>query len=253
MWALALLLFAIVAEALVDWRLRRRLYEWRDSELSLGLAAGWAVSGVANGLLLVAALDFAYRHRVLELGTLPGAPVLAFVAADALYYAWHRLSHHVPWLWASHFPHHTAKRLNMLASVRQGWTDVISGVWLTWVGLGVMGFTDLQIAPYFAVLLLWQMAVHNEWTPRLGPLEWLLVTPSNHRVHHSLAAHHINKNYGGVLMIWDRLFGSYASEGSEVLHAFGIGGFDADASSPMGIAFHEWRKMLPRRAPATLP
>src|SRR5260221_12250044 len=118
MWVLGLLFAAISLEALVDWRLRRRLYEWRDSELSLGLAAGWAVSGVAGTLLATASIAFAYRHRVLDLGTLPLAPILAIGLADALYYAWHRASHHAPWLWASHFPHHTAKRLNMLASLR---------------------------------------------------------------------------------------------------------------------------------------
>src|SRR5258706_2877898 len=141
MWVLGLFLAAIVLEALVDWRLHRRLYEWRDSELSLGLAAGWAVSGVIGGLLAAAGIAFAYQHRVLELGTLPGAPLYAPVLADALYYGWHRLSHHLPWLWASHFPHHTAKRLNILASVRQGWTDVISGAWLTLIWVRFLGFS----------------------------------------------------------------------------------------------------------------
>jgi sterol desaturase/sphingolipid hydroxylase (fatty acid hydroxylase superfamily) len=136
----------------------------------------------------------------------------------------------------------------MLASVRQGWTDVLSGTWLSWVGLGLLGFSPLQAAPYFATLLVWQTLVHNEWTPRLGPLEWLIVTPSHHRVHHSLAAAHINRNYGGVLIVWDRLFGSFAQEGPAVLHDFGLEGFDADAASPAQIAFHEWRRMLPRRA-----
>ncbi|HEY3950926.1 sterol desaturase family protein [Phenylobacterium sp.] len=245
-----LLLAAVCLEALVDWRFRRRLYEWRDTERSLGLAAGWAVGSVADGLLAMAAINFAYGHRLLDLGAGPWAPVLAILLADAMYYAWHRLSHHAPWLWASHFPHHTAKRINMLSSVRQGWTDVLSGSWLTWIGLGFLGFTPLQAAPYFTLLFLVQLAAHNEWTPRLGPLEWLFVTPSNHRVHHSLAAHHVNRNYGGVLVIWDRLFGSYASEGPAILHSFGLEGFDADTASPVQIAFHEWRRMLPRREPA---
>src|SRR5215469_8105668 len=109
MWTYGLLLAAILTEALVDWRLRGRLptplYEWRDSELSLGLAAGWAVSGIADTLLTTAAIAFAYQHRAANFGALPYAPVLAFLLADALYYAWHRLGHHVPLLWASHFPH----------------------------------------------------------------------------------------------------------------------------------------------------
>jgi sterol desaturase/sphingolipid hydroxylase (fatty acid hydroxylase superfamily) len=254
MWVYGVLIAAVCLEALVSWRFRQRLYEWRDSELSLGLAAGWALISSFDTLIAAAAVGLAYRYRVADLGALPGGPILAVLVADVLYYAWHRASHHVPWLWASHFPHHTAKRLNMLASVRQGWTDTISGAWLTAIPLGLLGFSAAQETAYFALLFVVQLAVHNEWTPRLGPLEWVLVTPSNHRVHHSLDASHINRNYGGVLIVWDRLFGSYAAEGRQVLHAFGLRGFDADASSPVGIAFHEWRRMLGRRrAPSVAP
>jgi sterol desaturase/sphingolipid hydroxylase (fatty acid hydroxylase superfamily) len=74
-----------------------------------------------------------------------------------------------------------------------------------------------------------------------------LVTPSNHRVHHSLQARHIDRNYGGVLIVWDRLFGSYAPEGPEILHHFGVEGFDSDAASPVEIAFHGWRGLFRRR------
>ena len=248
---LGLVFAAIAAEALVAWRLRRRLYEWRDSELSLGLAAGWAVSGVAAGLLSTFAISFGYRHRVLDLGTLVAAPILVIVLADLLYYAWHRLSHRWRWLWASHFPHHTAKRLNMLASVRQGWTDVISGTWLSWIGLGVLGFSPIQTAAYFGLLLIVQAVVHNEWVPKLGPLEWVFVTPSHHRVHHSLDAAHIDRNFGGVLIVWDRLFGTFSVEGPSVIHDFGLAGFNSDASNPVDIATREWRSMLTaRRTPA---
>ena len=252
MLLLGLLVAVVALEALVDWRLRRKLYEARDSELSLGLAAGWAVSGVAGALLAAAAITFAYRHRVLDLGTLAAAPVLVILFADLSYYAWHRLSHRLPWMWASHFPHHTAKRLNMLAAFRQGWTDVVSGTWLSWIGLGLLGFSPLQTAPYFTLLLVWQTVVHSEWIPKLGPLEWLFVIPSHHRVHHSLEAIHVDRNFGGVLIVWDRLFGTFAAEGPAILHDFGLAGFDADAASPVGIATHEWRRMMPRRAPAAL-
>lgn len=238
---------AVVLEALID-RLRHgRLYEWRDSELSLGLAVGWALTGLALAALTAAANAFAYQHRILDLGASPLAPVVAFLLADLAYYVWHRLSHQLPFMWASHFPHHSAKRINMLAAVRQGWTDVLTGAWLSWVALAFLGFSPLQMAPYFTVLMVVQILVHNEWTPRLGPLDWLLVTPSNHRVHHSLQARHIDRNYGGVLIVWDRLFGSYAPEGPEILHHFGVEGFDSDAASPVEIAFHGWRGLFRRR------
>ncbi len=250
MWALGLVFLLVIAEALASWRFRPGLYEWRDSEISLGLAAGWAVSGVAGAALSTAAIAFGYSHRIANLGETTGAVLLAIVLADLLYYVWHRLSHRAPWLWASHFAHHTAKRLNVLSSIRQGWTDVISGTWLSWTVLGFLGFSPLQTAPYFTLLLLWEACIHNEWATTLGPLEWLLVTPSHHRVHHSLEAAHIDRNFGGLLIVWDRVFGTFAAEGPTIVHAFGIAGFEADAANPVEIAVHEWRRMLAgRRAP----
>jgi sterol desaturase/sphingolipid hydroxylase (fatty acid hydroxylase superfamily) len=241
---LGLIFLLVVAEVLGDWRFARKFYEWRDSEISLGLAAGWAVSGIVGAALSAAAIAFGYTHRVADLGSIPGGAILAIVLADLLYYAWHRLSHRFAWLWASHFPHHTAKRLNVLASLRQGWTDVISGTWLSWILLGFLGFSPLQTAPYFAVLLLWEACIHSEWIPKLGILEWVLVTPSNHRVHHGLDAAYVDRNFGGLLIVWDRLFGTYRAEGPTIIHDFGLAGFDADASSPLAIATHEWRRML---------
>src|SRR6185369_5314869 len=152
MWTFGLLAAAVLLEALASWRFRRGLYEWRDTELSLGLAVGWLLISSLDTLVATAASGFAYRHRLLDLGATPFAPVVAILVADFLYYAWHRASHYAPWLWASHFPHHTAKRLNMLASVRQGWTDTVSGAWLTTLPLGLMGFSPLQQTPYFVLL-----------------------------------------------------------------------------------------------------
>src|SRR5436190_17520677 len=158
-----LLVFAVVVEALVD-RLRHgRLYEARDSELSLGVAFGWAFTGAALSALTYAANNLAFDHRIANFGALAAAPVLAFLIADLAYYAWHWLSHRFAFLWASHFPHHSAKRINFLAAVRQGWTDILTGTWLSWVLLPFVGFTPAQIAPYFTALMVVQLIAHNEW------------------------------------------------------------------------------------------
>ncbi|HEY2480606.1 MAG TPA: sterol desaturase family protein [Caulobacteraceae bacterium] len=254
MLLLALVGAAIALEALASWRLNYRLYEWRDSEISLGLAFGWLVSGVVGGALAAVSISFGYQHRFLDVGATPWGGALAIVLADLVYYLWHRLNHAWPWLWASHFPHHTAKRLNILASARQGWTDVISGTWLFWASLGFAGFTPIQVGVYFAVLLLWQAGVHVEWAPKLGPLEWVFVTPSHHRVHHSLEPAHIDRNFGGVLIVWDRLCGTLAVEGPGPITRFGLAGFDADSSNPIEIVTLQWRAMFTRwRSPRGTP
>src|SRR4051812_33847018 len=116
------LLVAVVArEALID-RLRRgRLYRARDSQLSLGGGFGWALTGAGLSALTYAANNLAYDHRIANLGRMPFAPVAAFVLADLAYYGWHWISHRSAFMWASHFPHHSAKRINFLAAFRQGW------------------------------------------------------------------------------------------------------------------------------------
>jgi sterol desaturase/sphingolipid hydroxylase (fatty acid hydroxylase superfamily) len=218
-------------------------YGWRDSEVSLGLALGWAAAAMATGGLSLWIIQLGYDHRLIDLNQRgPWTLAAAIVAADFLYYLWHRASHAWRWMWATHFVHHTAGRMNILASFRQGWTDPVSGTWLTFAPLGLLGFSPEVCGAYFTLLLVVQAAAHNEWAPRLGPLEWVLVTPSNHRVHHSLRREHWDRNFGGVLVVWDRLFGTYAPEG-ERLTAFGHSSFDPAATNPIEIATREWRLM----------
>jgi sterol desaturase/sphingolipid hydroxylase (fatty acid hydroxylase superfamily) len=235
--------FAVGAEAWIAWRIHRNLYTWRESELSLGLFAGWLAVALAWGLASYRLLD---PHLPRLIAPLPGALGTAalILAGDFLYYWSHRLSHSVRWLWASHIAHHTSEHLNFLASLRQGWTDPLSGLWLFWLPLGLIGYAPAIWNLYFGGLVLWQLWIHNEWCGRIGVLEWILVTPSHHRVHHSLQPQHIDRNFGGVFIVWDRLFGTFASEGPVPLTQFGLKGFDAASLPPAAIAFMEWRAIL---------
>lgn len=236
----------VALEAVLTRRLGRPVYEARETEVSLGLAFGWLLGGLLTTLLAMGVVAFGYAHRVADLGAGPFGLVLCVLLADLIYYGWHRLSHRWRWLWATHFVHHTGRRLNILASVRQGWTDTLSGTWLSWAPLGFLGFSPQMVAVYFTALLVWEAAIHNEWVGRLGPLEWVLATPSNHRVHHSLEAGHLDRNFGGLLVVWDRLFGTYAPEGDIRIQRFGVAGFDAEAHGPLATALHGWRALLAR-------
>jgi len=230
-------------EAIFSWAHARGWYEWRDTELTLGLAFGWLVGGAIATSLEIWVMSSGYNHRIAHWGAAPLGLPLAFLLSDLIYYLWHRLSHVWPWLWASHFPHHTAQRMNVLASLRQGWTDALSGTWLFWLPLALLGFSPEQIGAYFAVLLAVQALAHNEWASKWGPIEWVFVTPSHHRVHHSLEAAHFDHNFGGVLIVWDRLFGTLALEGSRQVREFGLPGFDANRCNPLAIATQGWRDL----------
>jgi sterol desaturase/sphingolipid hydroxylase (fatty acid hydroxylase superfamily) len=234
-------IIAIAAEAWLSARFGRPAYGLGDSETSLGLAFGWLLVAPLTGALTIGTIALAWRYRLVNPGNSILAWIALFLAADFLCYLWHRANHRLRWLWATHVVHHSAPRINFLASFRQGWTDGISGTWLFWAPLGLLGFAPAQCGVYFVTLLAWQFWVHNEWAPSLGPLEWLLVTPSGHRVHHSLKDIHLDRNFGGVLIIWDRLFGTYAREG-ERLSRFGLEG--VTSTNPLSIALGEWRSMF---------
>jgi sterol desaturase/sphingolipid hydroxylase (fatty acid hydroxylase superfamily) len=258
LWPYCLIGGLVVGEAAAGrWWFREPLYGLRDSEVGLALAIGWALGATVTAVLSAAAFAVCYQHRALTLPDTPLTLLLLVVLADLTYYGWHWAAHHVGWLWATHSVHHSAPRMNALAAIRQGWTDILSGTWLVWAPLGLLGFSPASIAIYFAVLFVWEALIHNAWAPRLGPLEWVFVTPSHHRVHHSLLAEHWNRNYGGLLIVWDRFFGTYAAEGPERLRAFGLPDVD-DAMGPLGIVAHGWRewaavKGFASRQPAPRP
>jgi sterol desaturase/sphingolipid hydroxylase (fatty acid hydroxylase superfamily) len=241
---------AILIEVLIGRRLGRTLYEGRETEVTLGLAFGWLLGGVATTALAALVVNYAFAHRLADLNHGAWGVLLCVVLADLTYYAWHRLSHRWRWMWATHWVHHTASRLNVLASVRQGWTDAFSGAWLSWAPLGLLGFPFETVGIYFAVLLVVEALIHNEWAGRLGPLEAVLVTPSHHRVHHSLDAAHIDRNFGGVLIVWDRLFGTFQAEGPARISRFGVAGFDPTSHDPLEIATRQWRRIFRRLSPA---
>jgi sterol desaturase/sphingolipid hydroxylase (fatty acid hydroxylase superfamily) len=255
-WPYGVLVVLMLAEAAAGrWWLRRPLYGLRDTEVGLALTIGWLIGSAAPTLLGAAAFAFCYAHRLVTLPFNAFTLVLFVLVADLIDYGFHRASHRLGWLWATHCVHHTAPRMNALASARQGWTDILTGAWLALAPLALLGFPPAALVIYAAVVTVWEALRHNEWTPQLGPLEWILATPSSHRVHHSLKSAHLNRNYGSLLIVWDRLFGTYVAEGELPIRAFGLAGID-DSAGPVWIAFHGWRewaatKVRARRRPGS--
>ncbi len=242
----AVLLFgaAVLTECLVTRFNGLSVYSWHESERTLGLIVGWLLMAELAPLISGPIFEFSYEHRFLSPPSGSVSIILLLVGADFLYYWSHRLSHRFSWLWASHFAHHTLSRLNFLSSFRQGWTDLFSGIWLAWLPLALLGLPPETWPIYFVVLAAWQLWIYNEWVGQLGLLELFLVTPSHHRIHHSLAQEHRDRNYGGVLIIWDRLFGTFVAEGSHRISAFGIPDMPDEQASPAAVAFSQWRAML---------
>ena len=237
------MLAAALAE--VVWRLaRRRGYDWGGAAATLGVAAGHLVSGalfaaVVGGLYLQA-WALAPVRWPLDDGRTWAA---GFVAVEFAYYWFHRFSHTVRWMWATHAVHHSARQLTFLSSFRLGWTSLFSGGWLIYAPLVLAGFDPRLVVTLLALNLQYQFFLHTEAVGRLGPLEWVLNTPAHHRVHHACDAPYLDRNYGGVLIVFDRLFGTFAAERPDTPLRYGLAGRE-EARNPLRLALDEWGRLF---------
>lgn len=148
--------------------------------------------------------------------------VLTFVMAEFLYYCTHWYNHNVNLGWCTHIVHHSPTKMNLTVGYRLGVTRFISLGWLIFMPSVLLGFNPELMAAIVGVILLYQFFIHTELIPPLGPLEWVLNTPSNHRVHHSDNPEHYNKNLGGLTMFFDHLFKTYQKEPATRVAAYGI-------------------------------
>jgi sterol desaturase/sphingolipid hydroxylase (fatty acid hydroxylase superfamily) len=253
-WLVALLLVVLGCATLEGLVLARRGgYDWRAYFATLGDVVGRRAID-ALGLSLAAPLiAWAWQHRV---RTLPldtaGAIGLRFIGQEFCYYGYHRAAHRVRWFWATHAVHHSSNQLNLMAALRLGWTGRLTGTALFFAPLVWLGFPPVAVLACVSANLLYQFWLHATWIPKLGPLEWVLNTPSHHRVHHGSNPEYLDCNYGGVLIVFDRLFGSFVEERDGIAIRYGLT-TPLASNNPVVIALHEWRRLARDLASARSP
>jgi sterol desaturase/sphingolipid hydroxylase (fatty acid hydroxylase superfamily) len=237
--ALAGLLALIEA---IAFRFQGRRYNWWAWAGSVLLYAGQFGSMFLFSYWwapLIGFLRFKYPfHPPEHIHTVGGALAL-FLCFEFIQYWMHRCDHYCRWMWATHSVHHSAKSLVIDVSYRQGWTEAISGIWFFWMPLDWLGFHPDDITVMFILNGMYDMFLHTELVGKLGPLEWIFNTPSHHRVHHAMAERYLNRNFGGCLIIWDRLFGTFAAEAPEEPCVYGIVGRKY-VSNVLILPFREW-------------
>ena len=211
-------------------------HDWRESVASFGVALGQNLLRAVEAGILAMPFAFLYEHRLFDFAqTAPLALAGLFLGSEFLYYWQHRASHRIRWMWATHSVHHSAIRL--------GWTGNVSGNFLFFLPLALIGFHPLAIVAMLGINLLYQFFIHSQFGPKLGVLEWVLNTPSHHRVHHACNEPCLDKNYGGILIVFDRLFGTFAERPSDQPLRFGLVG-GIPSFNPIRIALGEWIAML---------
>lgn len=220
-------LFASIAEALVlSWRARQARrrdpdtrvepYDWIAMGVSLVDQLGRNLMRLVPVTLATPAFFLAEKHQLfqIELDTV-WAVIGLFFAQEFLYYGYHRCAHRVRFFWANHAVHHSPNQLNLSAAYRLGWFGQFAGAAIFFTPLVWIGFEAKTVLSVVAINLLYQFWIHATWIPKLGWLEYVLNTPSAHRVHHASNLRYLDANYGGVLIIFDRLFGTYIEEREE--------------------------------------
>lgn len=222
-YAIPVFLLTIVLEAWIAHRRGLAVYDISDAVTSLhhGVLSQLigAFTKVFNLGLYVAIFE-AYRMTEWSTNNI-GLWVLALVLYDLCYYWAHRLGHEVNFFWASHVVHHSSEYYNLSTALRQTSTGALLG-WVFYVPLALLGVPPLMLVVVGLIDLLYQYWVHTELVGRLGWLDRVLVTPSNHRVHHGQNDYCIDKNYGGILILWDRLFGTFVDERAGEKIVYGI-------------------------------
>jgi sterol desaturase/sphingolipid hydroxylase (fatty acid hydroxylase superfamily) len=232
--------FLVLIALEVLWALRHpdaKGYEKRDTAASLSM--GILNVGVSAGAKFLTIPFFAwlYEHRFAELGQPEQwwSWVFLLFAEDHSYYWFHRIHHETRFLWAAHVNHHSSQYFNLSTALRQTLLTPFTTPPF-WAILPLLGYPPWMVLTAQAWSLLYQFWLHTEAIDRLGPLEWIMNTPSHHRVHHGKNVRYLDRNHAGIFIIWDRLFGTFEPERERVIYGLTK---DIDTFNPLRIGFHE--------------
>jgi sterol desaturase/sphingolipid hydroxylase (fatty acid hydroxylase superfamily) len=228
----------LLLEAILDAVMRRDLYAFKDTAASLTMGIGNVLLGLVTKAIAFSVFTLAHRFAIFHIGFQWWAWVLLFFAEDFTYYVFHRTSHECRLFWASHVVHHSSQRYNLGTALRQTWTGGFMS-FVFWIWLPLVGFEPVMVLTIQAISLLYQFWIHTEFIHSLGPLELVFNTPSHHRVHHASNGRYIDRNHAGVLILWDRLFGSFEPENPRDKPVYGLTK-NISTYNPFRIAFHEW-------------
>lgn len=207
------------------------------------ITGGSAVSAVASTVVMVSTLWSAqtassvlFRRSPLDLGSGLLTYAAAILGWDLIYYWNHRFDHESRWLWAMHVVHHSSERYNLSTALRQPVAEALT-IYVPYGLLSLLGVRPAIVQDARAVNLIYQFWVHTEAIRTIGPLEKVFNAPSHHRVHHGSNRRYLDRNHGSILIIWDRLFGTYEPEGEDVVYGLTT---NINSYNPLRIASHEW-------------
>jgi sterol desaturase/sphingolipid hydroxylase (fatty acid hydroxylase superfamily) len=219
----------------------KKAYTWKDTFTNVYLM-------LMNGLLdlffrgfYLVILDYCWRHKLIEFELIPVYWIMLVLAEDFLYYWLHRFDHEIRLFWAIHVTHHSSEQMNFSVGFR---SSVFQPLYrfIYFIPLAMMGFKPMDIMFVFSATQIWGIFVHTELIHKMGWLEYIMITPSHHRVHHASNSKYLDKNMGMFLIIWDKIFGTFQAElPAEKYQPLKYGlTKPLESETPTKVIFHEW-------------
>lgn len=219
----------------------RKLYNWKDTAANVYLMLmNGALDLLLRGVYLVV-LDYFYRHNIFSFSHVVVYWVMLLLLEDFMYYWLHRFDHEIRFFWAVHVTHHSSENMNFTVGFR---SSVFQPLYrfVYFIPLALMGFKPIDIIFIYSATQIWGIFVHTRLINKMGWLEYFLVTPSHHRVHHASNPRYLDKNMGMFLIIWDKMFGTFQPELKDNEYQpirFGLTK-PIEKETPATIIFHEW-------------
>jgi sterol desaturase/sphingolipid hydroxylase (fatty acid hydroxylase superfamily) len=232
--------FIIIEVTITAWH-KRDFYQTKDAFTSIAMGLGNVFIGLLTKGLVLGAYVLVYQFKFFDLGYVWWAWLLVFFADDCSYYWFHRSSHNIRYFWASHVIHHSSTKYNLSTALRQTWTGGLSGSFIFYLWMPLLGFPPLMILFMHSISLLYQFWIHTEVIDKLPRwFEAVFNTPSHHRVHHASNTKYLDRNHAGILIIWDKMFDTFKAE--EERPTYGLTE-NLESYNPLHVATHEWQAL----------
>jgi len=216
-----------------------KLYQLKDSLASISTALGVVIVGSLSKILAFFVLWAIYQFKIFDFDTSQWWYwVVLFFAEDFSFYWHHRMSHQIRMLWAAHVCHHSSQKLNFSVALRQSWVEVYYK-FIFWLWLPLVGFHPLHVFMFMSINAIFQFFPHTQLIRRIPVYEWFFNAPAHHRVHHASNIRYLDRNHAGILIIWDKMFGTFQQELDEEPCIYGITN-NISTFNPLRMQSHEY-------------
>nr|WP_299206040.1 sterol desaturase family protein [uncultured Brumimicrobium sp.] len=241
-YAIPFFAITVLLEIVLTVKIKHEEYAFKDAGTSILMGLGNTAIGLITKGIVLALFYFIYNvFHLFEIPFTWWAWILILLADDFCYYWFHRISHESRFFWASHVVHHSSEKYNLSTALRQTWTGSFY-TFIFWVPLIIIGFHPIMVLVQMSISLIYQYWIHTEMINKLPKwIEAVFNTPSHHRAHHAKNPQYLDRNYAGIFIIWDKLFGTFEPEVEKPVYGLVV---NIETYNPIKVAFHEWVSMF---------